>query len=161
MKNISRLTAATVLVALLAVVATGVWAAPKFQGTVPPPPDSGESTPGSSQPIEMGTAVFTPDCATCTVVVHRIDEPEALGAVPDGKQFIGDAFEVKINGTGSVKVSFALPPEFESKHAKIFKLDISVSPAVWVEATDAVVNADGTISVDITEGGTFSLIGDL
>jgi len=161
MKNISRLTVAAVLVGILLVVATGVWAAPKFQGTVPPPPASGGSSPQNSQPIEMGTAVFTPNCAACTVTVEAVDDAEELGAAPEGKQFMGDAFEVKITGTGLVKVSFALPPEFADKDAKIFKLDITVTPAVWVEVPDAVVNADGTISVDITEGGTFSLIGNL
>lgn len=167
MKNISRLTVAAVLVGLLIVVATGVWAAPVFKGTVPNPPASGNGgttveTGGTTEvtPVDMGTAVFTPDCTGCTIEVTLVEDAAALAAALEGKAFLGDTFELKINGTGSAKVSFALPPEFADKDAKIYKLDTSVTPAVWVEVPGAVVNADGTISVDVTEGGVYTLMGN-
>lgn len=166
MKNFSRLTIAAVLVGILVVIATGVWAAPVFQGTVPNPPSSGSSSGGSSSGgsggctnsvVDMGTAKFTPDCPDIEVV--KVDDPSALAAAPEGKAFFGDTFELTITGTGSVEVCFAYPTDFSNKEAKINKLDTSVNPAVWVEVEGAVTE-NGTICVDVTESGTFSLIGN-
>jgi hypothetical protein len=159
MKNISRLIAAAVLVGILVVVATGVWAAPKFQGTVPAPSDSGSGGGGgggggggtvgggggtTGEPINLGTAVFTPNCTDCTVTATKV-EP---APVVEGKTLVGSAFNVTITGTGSVKLSFnALPG------AKIYKKG---ADGTWVEVPGSVVNADGTISVDVTEGGEYA-----
>lgn len=163
MKNFSRLTIAAVLVGILVVIATGVWAAPVFQGTVPNPPStggSGSSGGGSAPaPVDMGTAQFTPDCTDCEIEVVKVDDPSALAAAPEGKAFYGDTFELTITGTGSVKVCFAYPTDFANKEAKINKLDTSVNPAAWVEVEGAVTE-NGTICVDVTESGTFSLIGN-
>lgn len=197
MNKISRLTMAAILVGLLVVVATGVWAAPKFVGptvpsTVPEPPEEGEDNGGGSGGtttggdtgvfIDMGTAVIISDCTDCSVEVEAADpvslglegigdcsvmdtwcypvQPEGQAPSTENKILMGDVFNVKIEGTGSVKISFAFPPDFGNKNAKIYKLDTSVNPPVWVEVPGAVVNADGTISVDVTDGGIYALIGD-
>jgi len=183
MKSMSRLTIAAVLVGLLVVIATGVWAAPTFQGTVPNPPTSGQGTGGSGGVnVDLGTVVITSDCTDCTVTAEVADpkklelpgisactvmdtwcyatQDDGKDPVTEGREVFGDAFELKIEGTATVKVSFAFPPEFADKNAKIYKLDTTVTPPVWVEVVGAVVNADGTISVDVTEGGIYALIGD-
>lgn len=221
MKNISRLTVAVLLVGLLVLIATGVWAAPKFHGTVPQPIFRGRgfhvergtfvvrdqpttsypirnqlatsyaisdqsttsfaSDTGSGIKVDMGTVVIKTDCKNCVVTVDKVD-PLALGLpgiascyvmdlwcypvqdkgkepITGGKLILGDVFKISIEKTGTVNISFSFPPEFVKKAAKIYKLDTSLTPPTWTEVPGAVVNADGTISVDVTEDGIYSLIG--
>ena len=63
-----RLSVATLLAVVLVLVAANVWAAPKFRGTVPPPPDEGGNVIpvtgdgngcAGHQAIDMGTAQFS------------------------------------------------------------------------------------------------------
>jgi hypothetical protein len=108
----------------------------------------------------MGTAVIDPNCTgTCSIVVNLVDDPSELAPAPEGKVFLGNAFELTITGTASLNIVFALPPEFANKNAKIFRLDSSVNPPIWVEVP-SIVNADGTVSANITEGGVYALLGD-
>jgi hypothetical protein len=158
MKNILRLIAAAFLVGVLVVVAGGVWAAPVFQGTIPPPPPGGEGgTTGEA--IDMGTALFTPQCTDCTVTVTLVEDPGSLAAVPTGKAFLGDTFEVTIDQPDStVEICYAYPQALADKSAKIYKLNTAATPPVWVEVPGAVIS-NGMICV--TSGaGTFSLIGN-
>jgi hypothetical protein len=153
------------LVALLTLVialsAAGAWAAPRFQGTVPPPPQTGTSGPGTTpQAIDMGTAIFVPECTDCTVLVEAVAQPAALAAAPAGKAFLGDAFKVSITGPagGTVKISFALPPELAGKDAKIYKLNTDANPPFWTEVPGGVI-VDGVISVS-GGPGVYALIGN-
>lgn len=152
-----RLILACAIVITLVVVSTSVWAAPVFRGTVPEPPATGEST--DSEVVDMGTALFEPDCNGCTIEVALVDDPSELAPAPEGKAFYGDAFDLQITGEGSVKITFAYPPEFAGKNAKIFRLDTSVTPPVWVEVP-SIVNPDGTISANVSESGVYVLVGD-
>ena len=158
MNRMSRLTIAGLLVGALALTAVGVWAAPTFRGSVPPPPDTGTSTGG--EPIYMGTVIIDPTCTDCTVTVEVVHNPEELAPAPGGKTFLGDAFQVDIEGPAgsTVKISFAFPPEFAAKGATIYKLDTLATPPVWVEVPGVVIE-NGVISVE-GGAGTYVLVGN-
>jgi hypothetical protein len=165
MKNVSRLTIAAILVLVLVLVAGGVWAAPVFNGTIGSVPKTGSNVQpplaggGTTGTIDMGTALFTPTCVDCKVNVDLVEDPAALAPAPSGKQFMGDAFKVTIDpATGTVKISFAFPPEIANKNAKIYKLNSAVTPPVWEEVLGAVIT-NGVISVE-GGSGTYTLIGD-
>lgn len=183
MKNISRLVIAVALVGVL-VAASGVFAAPQFIGWIGtvrmyPAAFKGENEPGGGgggggdtggsggvlcdgvKSIDMGTATFLPTGdAGCKLTVTLVTDPAGLAAVPDGKAFTGDTFVVEVDPASTVvQVCYAYPTAFADKAAKLYKLDITVTPAAWVEITDAVV-ADGKICASVPGGGTFSLIGN-
>jgi hypothetical protein len=158
MNRKNRFMIAAALSLVLVLIAAGAWAAPKFQGTVPPPPDTGNGTgPGI---VDMGTAIFTPQCTGCTIVVELVNDPATTYVpAPDGKAFTGDTFKVTANPEDSiVQVCYAYPPEFADKDAKIYKLNEDVTPNAWVEIPGAVIN-NGTICVT-SAVGVFSLIGN-
>ncbi len=158
MKRSMRLTIALLLTAVFIVAAVGVWAAPKYQGTVPPPPTKVVSD-CSKGAIDMGTALFTPQAATCKVTVELVDDPagEYVGE-PEGKEFTGDTFKVTADPADTIfQVCYAYPTEFAKKEAKIHRLNQNATPAVWVEVSGAVIG-NGTICVT-SAPGVFSLIG--
>ncbi len=159
MNRSTRLTVAALLVGLLVLTAAGVWAAPKFQGTVPPPPDTGGGTCAGGT-VDMGTALFTPQGTECTISVDRVGSPDSeFAPAPAGLAFVGDTFKVTIAPEGeTVNVCYAYPPEFAAKEAKLYKLNEEANPPVWVEVPGAVI-ANGTICVSSTSG-VFSLIGN-
>lgn len=164
MKNISRLTVAAVLVGILVIVATGVWAAPTFDATVPEPPVTGEGggdgggntgvSTGATDTIKMGTASFTPGFNS-TAKVELVKEPVAA---PEGLAFVGDVFTVSTDPQdATVQVCYAYPPELADKEAKIYSLDEKADPQAWVEVSGSVVS-DGKICVN-SAAGVFGLIG--
>ncbi len=159
MKRSMRLTIALVLTGLLVVTAIGVWAAPKFQGTVPVIPVTGQGT-CSGGPIDMGTALFTPQSSECTLTVDLVEDPAGTYVpAPEGKAFTGSTFKVTADPKDTiVQVCYAYPPEFENKEAKIHRLNEAANPAVWDEVSGADVG-DGTICVT-SAVGVFSLIGN-
>ena len=152
-----RISIAAILATVLVLTAVGAWAAPKFQGTVPPPATSG--TGNSTTPINLGTVEVSTNCAACSMTATVVPNPGSSAPAPTGKQFLGTAFELSVVGTGPFNISFAYPTAFADKGAKIYKLSTAVTPNVWVEVP-SVVNADGTISADVTEGGIYTLIGN-
>ena len=148
-----HLTIAALLAVVLVLTAAGAWAAPKFMGTGPVIPQGGGGDDGV---INMGAATFDlANCPGCVVNVTTIDDPSTKAAAPEGKQFLGPAFDMTLEGTGSVKICFALPP---GTNATIYKLDTSKTPAVWVEVPGVVVNVGGIVCADVAESGTYSLI---
>jgi hypothetical protein len=159
MKRSMRLTIALLLAGLLVVTAVGVWAAPKFQGTVPPIPVTGQGT-CSGGPIDMGTALFTPQSPECTLAVDLVEDPVgSYVPAPDGKAFTGSTFKVTaVPKETIVQVCYAYPPEFENKGAKIHRLNEDAKPPVWVEVSG---NAEGDGTICVTSAvGVFSLIGN-
>ena len=157
MNKKNRFVIAAALTLALLLAAGGVWAAPRFQGTVPPPPDTGSGT--GTTPIDMGTALFTPQCTSCTFNIESISNPENLAPAPDGKAFVGDAFKVTANPVDAlVQVCYAYPPELANKGAKSHRLNVDVTPNVWVEIPGAIIN-NGTICV-ASAAGSFALIGN-
>jgi hypothetical protein len=161
MKRISRFSFAIFLVALLAFVAQGVWASPVFQGTVPVIPVTGGGACDPENPVDMGTATFTPLTDTCTITVDLIKGPaEQFVAAPDGLAFVGDTFTVGLNPeTDQVQVCYAYPPQFADKEASIYKLNEEVTPSVWEEVVSPKpVIENGTFCV-VSTAGTFALIG--
>jgi hypothetical protein len=159
MKRSVRLTIAVLLTGLLVVTAIGVWAAPKFQGTVPSIPVTGQGT-CSGGPIDMGTALFTPISADCTLTVDLVEDPAgSYVPAPEGEAFTGSTFKVTADPMDTVvQVCYAFPPEFENKEAKIHKLNEDATPVVWVEVSGADIG-DGTICVTSVVG-IFSLLGN-
>ena len=159
MKRSIRLTIAFLLTALLVLTAIGVWAAPKFQGTVPGIPVTGGGS-CSDGTIDMGTALFTPQTTECIITVELVEDPAALySPAPEGKAFTGSTFKVTADPKDTiVQVCYAYPPEFANKNAKIYRLNEDAAPTVWVEVSGAVIG-NGTICVT-SAVGIFSLIGD-
>ena len=156
MSRISRLTITLIIAGLLVVAGAGVWAAPKFQGTVPLVPITGKNPcPGT---IDMGTALFTCTGGTEMGVV-RVDDPTGKYApAPEGLAYIGDSFEATITPENEmIEVCYAYPPEYAAKQAKIYKLNVEASPPVWVEISGATID-NGVICVT-SSAGVFSLIG--
>ncbi len=152
-----RLSIALSLTGVLVLAAVTVWAAPKFQGTVPIVPVTGEETcPGT---VDMGTALITPLGDVCTFLVERGEQPDVdYAPAPEGLAFVGDTFKVTIDPEDVlVEVCYAYPPEFADKEAKIYKLNEEASPPVWVEVPGATIN-NGVICVN-SSAGVFSLIG--
>jgi hypothetical protein len=157
MKQITKFSVAIVLVSILALIAVGVWASPKFQGTVPPPPPTGGGTGVTGpQTVDMGTAMIT--CDNCQVTATKVADPATLAPAPTGSSFYGDAFTVTVTPPDAVvKISFAYPPDFAGKNVKVYKLDDKASPPVWVEVPGATIE-NGVISVSGT-GGVYALMG--
>ncbi|MCJ7435614.1 MAG: hypothetical protein MUO77_19195 [Anaerolineales bacterium] len=170
-----RFAIAALLVVILALTAAGVWAAPVFRGTVPEPPDEGHGGGGGggvpppppaggggeNAPIDMGTALFTPQCTNGTIDVEAVDNPEELGPAPTRKAFVGDTFKVTMDpSTCLVMICYAYPPEFADKGAGIYKLT-TVPPPVWDEAPGAVISTTDPATICVTTSpGTFALIGN-
>jgi hypothetical protein len=161
MKHITRFFIAIVLVGILALIASGVWASARFKGTVPlvPPIGNGNCT-NPAKTIDMGTALFTAQGTTCTFKVEKVDKPaEVYAPAPAGLAFAGDTFKVTINPqTESVEIVFAYPPEFASKAIKIYRLDEAANPPVWVEVPGSVIE-NGKISIT-GSSGVYTLIGN-
>ena len=159
MKRSVRLTIAILLTVLLILTGVGVWAAPKLQGTVPGIPVTGEGT-CTGGPIDMGSALFIPQSAECTITVELVVDPVAsYAAAPEGKTFTGSSFKVTADPKETlIQVCYAYPPEFENKEAKIHKLNEDAVPPVWGEVPGAELG-DGTVCVT-SAVGVFSLIGN-
>jgi len=156
----NRFLIAVILSIVLMLTAAGVWAAPQFQGTVPPPPETGETTCSGGGVVDMGTAIFTPMSPVCSVKVEIVNDPaETYVPAPEGKVYIGDTFNVIANPEDTiVQVCYAYPPEFSERDARIYRLNVDVTPNVWVEIPGVDIS-NGTICV--TSGaGVFSLIGN-
>lgn len=174
----NRFVIAVALAMVLVLIAAGTWAAPKLAGTVPPVPETGGSEVDTSVsvpavgapacvggPVDMRTAIFTPNETVCISVLNVADPATAYVAAPDGKTFVGDVFKVTAPSTDTiVQVCYAYPTELASKEAKIYKLNEEATPFVWIEVPGAVV-ADGTLCVSSAVGptsniGVFALIGN-
>ena len=154
MKRATRLSLAVFVVVILALIATGVWASPKFQGTVPAVPEKNAGKCGDS--IDMGTALFTPLPAECTISVVRVEKPVPA---PAGLAFAGDAYQVTVEPASAlIEVVFAYPPDFAARNVKIYKLNEAANPPVWVEVPGSVVT-NGKISVTGISG-IYALIGN-
>jgi len=158
MKRVTRFSIAIVLVGILALTASGVWASQKFKGTVPTLPPNGEGK--CPDTVDMGTALFTPQDDDCTISVEWIGTDTGEYAdPPNGLVCVSDAFDVVVEPpTTLVKVCYAYPPELAEKDAKIYRLNEEANPAVWVEVTGAEIK-DGVICVTTTPG-YFALIGN-
>jgi len=159
MKRITRFSIAVIVVGILALIATGVWASPKFNGTVPPvPPIGGGSCNNTPQTIDMGTALFTPLGTICTIEVKKVDDPASV-YIPatGGHAFVGDTFDVNVTpDTIPVKVCYAFPPEFGNKNVNIHKLNEVADPHSWDDVQGSSIG-NGVICVTTTSG-VFSLI---
>jgi hypothetical protein len=162
MQRFSRFSIALALVGILAVVATGVWAAPIFQGTVPSIPVTGGGSCDSAEPVDMGTAIFTPLGSVCDIVVTKVTDPASTFiAAPEGTDFVGDTFIVEADpSTVMVQVCYAYPPEFAEKNAQVYKFNDQANPFIWEAVTEPEpVIENGTYCITTTVG-TFSLIGN-
>ena len=161
MKRFSRFSIAVFLVGIFALIGQGVWASPVFQGTVPVIPVTGGGPCDPDNPVDMGTARFTPLTDTCTIDVQLVNDPAGeFVPAPDDLTFVGDTFTVVLNpDTDKVQVCYAYPPQFADKDAKIYKLNEDVNPNVWEEITSPEpVIENGTFCV-VSTPGTFALIG--
>ncbi len=159
MNRKNRFLIAVVLSIVLIFVAAGVWAAPKFQGTVPPVPQI-PVTGDCLETVNMSTAIFTVQPTDCIKEVALISDPAGTYVpAPEGLAFVGDTFKVTTDPEDAiVQVCYAYPPEFADKDAMIYRLNEDATPNVWVEipGADAV---DGTTCV-ASAAGVFSLIGN-
>jgi hypothetical protein len=158
MKRITRLSIAVLLVGIIALSATGVWASRQFAGTVPPVPPSGEST-GSAGVVDMGTSLFTLQDPNSKISVDRVSADSFQYKAPEGKAFLSDIFHVIAQpSTALVTVCFAYPPQLAAKGGTIQRLNEEATPPVWVEVPGAEIT-DGKICVATTQG-YISLIGN-
>ena len=151
-----RLSIAVLLAVVLVLTAAGAWAAPKFQGTVPEPPQEGEGD--SDTPIVLAGVKITTNCVSCSFTTS-IAARTNLPVPPSGKEFIGNAISLNIHGDGLANLCFPYTPDAANKNARIYKLDHSVSPAAWVVFSSN-VNADGTICAPFAGDGVYVLMGD-
>jgi len=156
MNRISRFSIAVLLVGLLIVVASGVWAAGTFSGTVPPPPGKGSSTGGNPPAIDMGTAKFTPDCTQCTVVVEVVEDPATdypLGLLVS----YGDTFSTTAKPSSETfEVCYAYNTGTMASHnVDIYKWNGST----WVDLNGTVGGSPEEICVS-SNSGVFQLVGD-
>jgi len=151
MKRITRFSIAIVLMGILALTASGVWASQKFKGTVPALPSSGSGN--CPHTIDMGTALFTPLADNCTMSVDLIgNDTGEYADPPEDLACVSDTFEVSIDPlTVLVRVCYAYPPELAEKEAKIYKLNEEANPNIWVEVPGAEIK-DGVICVTTTPG---------
>jgi len=158
MNRQTRFVIAVALSLVLVLIAAGVWAAPKFQGTVPPVPII-PVTGDCLEEVNMGTAIFTVASTGCITMVELIaDPPETYISAPDGKEFTGDTFKVTVDPKETIiQVCYAYPPEFADKQANIYRLNEDAAPNIWVEVPGMDIG-DGTICVT-SAAGIFSLIG--
>lgn len=160
MNRKSRFLAAIGLSIVIMLIAASAWAAPKFQGTVPPVPQlpvTGECL----KTVNMGTAIFTVESDDCIRSVELISNPsEEYAPAPESVNFVGDTFKVITTPEDAiVQVCYAYPPEFEDTDAAPYRLNEEATPMVWVEIPGAEIG-DGTICVG-SAAGVFSLIGNL
>ena len=108
----------------------------------------------------MGSALFIPQSAECTITVELVADPVgSYVAAPVGKTFTGSTFKVTADPKDTlIQVCYAYPPDFENKEAKIHKLNEDAVPLVWGEVPGAELG-DGTVCVT-SAVGVFSLIGN-
>ena len=164
MNRKNRFVIAIALTLVLVLIAAGTWAAPKFQGTVPSVPQQVPLLPSVGgeclEQVDMGTAIFMRQVTGCIILVELVEDPTVeYVPAPQGMAFIGDTFKVTADSKETIiQVCYAYPPEFESKSAKIYRLNDEVTPNAWVEVPGPVI-ANGTICVTSIEG-VFSLIGN-
>lgn len=158
MTRTTRFLVAAVLVAILALTASGVWASQKFQGSVPPVPSSGKSSTAGGV-VDMKTALFTPQDKDATISVDKIDVNSELVSVPlEGLAHLSDIFFITANPpTAVVRVCYSYPTALADKQAKIYRLNEESDPKAWVELPGAEVS-NGTICVSTT-AGYISLMG--
>ena len=158
----NRFLIAAVLTLALVLVSAGVWAAPKFQGTVPAVLQTFLiPVTGCLEEANMGTAIFSVQPATgCITGSDLVSTPAGTYvAAPEGKTFTGDTFKLTVEPADTLlQVCYAYTPELAAKEAKIFRLNEDAAPNVWVEVPGAVVG-DGTICVS-SIAGVFGLIGN-
>ena len=134
MKRKYRISIAVLLAIVLVLAAAGAWAAPEFQGTVPP---IGTTQSGDKDhPINLGPLTVT-TTGTCTMTA-TIENPSFLAPAPTGKVIISATFQLELSATCPVTISYAYPPAFADKNAKIYKLNTAVTPNVWVEVPSKV-----------------------
>lgn len=160
MNRKSRFLAAIGLAIVIMLIAASAWAAPKFQGTVPPVPPM-PVTGECLETVNMGTAIFTVEANDCIQSVELIREPgEEYAPAPESVDFVGDTFKVTTFPEDAiVQVCYAYPPEFEDTDTAIYRLNEEATPRVWVEIPGTEIG-DGTICVG-SAAGVFSLIGNL
>jgi hypothetical protein len=159
MNRKTRFALAVALSITLVLTAVGVWAAPKFQGTVPPVPQI-PVTGDCLETVNMGTAIFTVTPTECIKEVALINDPAITYVpAPEGLAFVGDTFKATTDPVDAiVQACYAYPPEFADKKATIYRLNEKATPNVWGEVPGAVIS-DGTICVS-SAAGIFSLIGN-
>ncbi len=162
MSRKNRLIIAVVLSIVVLFAAAGVWAAPKFQGTVPPVPQQVPLIPVTGEcllTVNMNTAIFTVVPDDCIYLVELINDPAATyTSAPEGLGFVGDTFKATTYPEDAlVEACYAYPPELAEKEASIHRLNVEAKPNVWVEIPGA-VTGEGTICVT-SAAGVFSLIG--
>jgi hypothetical protein len=175
MSRKNRFFIAAALGIALIFAATGVWAAPTFQGVVDPLPGSIPAIPAifplipvtggeCLAEVNMGTAIFrtaslAPETAGCIIVVELVvDAAGTYAPVPEGKAFYDDAFSVTAEPVDTlVRVCYSYPPAFADKGAKVYQLDETVTPKIWVEIPNAGIS-DGTICAS-SAMGVVALIG--
>jgi hypothetical protein len=160
MNRKNRFVIAIGLSIVLVLAAAGAWAAPKFQGTVPPVPES-PVTGSCLETANMGTAIFTVQSPDCMKVVKWIKDPtkNKYPTPPQDLGFVGHTFDVTAQPKDSiVQVCYAYPPELATKDAKIYRLNEDAKPKVWVEIPGAQIG-NGTICVS-SAAGVFTLIGN-
>jgi hypothetical protein len=158
MNRKSRFVIAVALSIVLILTAAGAWAAPKFQGTVPPVPQV-PVTGDCLETVNMGTAIFSVQPSDCIKVVELVKTPAATYVpAPEGFVFVGDTFNVTADPEDSIiQVCYAYPSEFVNKDAKVYRLNVDATPNVWVDIPGANIS-NGTICVT-SAAGIFSLIG--
>jgi len=172
MDRTKRFVIAGILALLIIAGASGAWASPNRQGTVPVPPSfaliGGENT--SCTTVNMVNVIFTifpPDdknyvCAATNITVPT---PEEYGPPPKDTAFYGDVFKfiVTLDGSEVVDIStqvcYAYPPEFEEKEASIYRWDPDLKE--WSAVVDeAEISGDPKqICATSPKTGIFSLIG--
>jgi hypothetical protein len=159
MKRIIQFSIAVLVVGILALIATGVWASPRFKGTVPPVLVIGnEECAKTFKTIDMGTALFTPLGTSCKFKVEKVDNPgDVYAPATGGHAFVGDTFVVSVTpNTVPVKVCYAYPPKFESENVNIHKLNEVADPHCWDDVQGSSVE-NGVICAT-TSSGVFSLL---
>jgi hypothetical protein len=159
MNGKSRFVIAVVLSLVLVLTAAGVWAAPKFQGTVPPVPQI-PVTGDCLEEVNMGTAIFTVQLPGCITMVELVSDPATTYvSALEGFAFVGDTFKVAGEPDDViVQVCYAYPPEFADKDATIYRLNEDAAPNVWVEVPGTDID-EGKVCVT-SAVGIFSLIGN-
>jgi hypothetical protein len=160
MNRQNRFVIAVAVSIVLMLIAAGAWAAPKFQGTVPPVPDS-PVIGNCLETVNMGTAIFTVQPPDCMKVVEWIKDPtkDKYPSPPRDVVFLGHTFVVTTEPKDAiVQVCYAYPPELAEKNGKIYRLNEDAEPPVWVEIPGAQIG-NGTICVN-SAAGVFTLTGN-
>lgn len=159
MKITTKLSIALALALVLSVVSLSVWAAPRRQGTVPPPPVV-IPVPGVI-PVTGGTftATFLGNCQAKGSITRIVDPLKVVGSAAIGFVNLTDGAKIALDKPCDCKLCFPYPKQYEDQNGGINKWDPVSQTWVVLESTISGNPKEICTTLNAVQEGIYALIG--